>query len=285
MVEYIGVSNLSVVTMIHLPLGAVSRQFSTRVKTESKVLSLMQSFRNDVQVDDNLKQEVRLEVDSNINALPRAQLAELLVTSGYYGVLEQGQYDKILAQLSRIEPIKEDKPSVTTNTKTFELMVRCGLVPSCSYADFSPYSKRFLLRTRGKSIGPSPSQPVSTFRTQLRELLEEVASDYQKDVVVGPYYFDFIRLKESGVTFKPSPFVPDLKLLMKKYICVNVVEGSDISATGTLKPSARIRSSILSTLTAKAVSVFHSDWDQLGEDNLKAKKIYLGSLLGVSQVN
>ena len=263
----------------------ITRLFSSRSRPEYKVLTLVKEFRDGVQVSEVLKADVRAEVESSFSSISRTKLAELLVASAYNGVLDQGQYDKILAQLSRIEPVKEDKPSVTTNTKTFELMVRCGLVPGCSYPDFSTYSKRYLLRTRGKPSDPSPSQPMSTFRTQLRDLLEEIASDFHKDVVVGPYHFDFIRLNQPGITYRPPTVaLPDLKLLLKKYVCVNVVERSDLTVSGCLKPEAKIRSSIIHTLTPNVVSVYHSDWEQLGEDNFKAKKLYLSSLLG-SRVN
>ena len=276
-------SHISTGSMLAVAARCIFRSFSSRAKPEYKVLTFIQGFRDDVKVDDEARAGVRAEIDSNMNNISLSKLSEVLVASGYYGVLEQNQYDKILAQLSRIEPIKEDKPSVPINTKTFELMVRCGLVPGCLYGDFSPYAKRFLLRTRGKAIDSSPSQSMSSFRTQLRELLEEISSDYHKDVVVGPYHFDFVRFTEPGVSYKPPSVAPDLKLLLKKYVCVNVVDRSDLSATGTLRPAAKIRSSIINTLTPNCVSVYHSDWEQLGEDDVKAKKLYLSSLLGTSR--
>jgi hypothetical protein len=271
--------NLAVTMLSRCHLFNGLRRFSVQSKASRKVVNLVESFRDDIKLDDGFQAVLQSELQTEMNSLPRTKLSEILVAGGYYDVLEKDDYDNILIQLGRLEPIKEDKPSVTCNTKTFELMLRCGLIPNCSYSDFSPYSRRFLLRSRSRATDPNPSHPPSSFRTELRDLFEEVSSDFHKDIVIGPYYFDFIRLREPGVSMKPPSVDPDLKLLLKKYTCVNVVERSDLSPTGELKALAKIRSAIMRSLTSNHVDVYHADWEQLGVDNIKGKKIYLSSLV------
>jgi hypothetical protein len=261
-----------------------TRRFSAsaRTKQEHKVLGLFERFRADAFIEEDYKDDVRRELRKNLNTISRSTLAEVLVASGYYGILDQEQYDTILSQLSRIEPIKEDKPSVTTNTKIFELMLRCGLVPNCSYTNFSQYSQRFLLRSRSKPVVHNrlSSSQTSSFKTELRELVEDLPSDYHKDVVIGPFVFDFIRLNEPGVSFKPATVTPDLKLLLKKYICVNAIERSEMTDEGKLKPLAKIKSAIIHALSPRVANLYFTDWNQLGQDNLRGKKTYLSSVIG-----
>jgi hypothetical protein len=256
----------------------MTRRFSSRIKASRIGTDLLQSFRDGTQLDAGFETGLS-EGETDLNSFSRSKLSEMLVAGGYYDVLTKEEYDKIVSQLGRLEPIKEDKPSVTYNTKTFELMLRCGLIPQCSYSDFSPYSRRFLLRTRSRATDPSPSNPLSSFRAELRDMFEEVSSDFHKDIVIGPYWFDFVRLGEPGISVKAPSAAPDLKLLLKKYTCVNVVERSDLAASGEMKPLAKIRSAIIRSLTSNYVDVYYPDWEQLGEDNIKAKKIYLSSLV------
>jgi hypothetical protein len=262
----------------------ITRRFSAsaRTKQEHKVLGLIERFREDAFIDEDYKEDVIREVRKHVNTISRSTLAEVLVASGYYGILDQEQYDTILSQLSRIEPIKEDKPSVTTNTKIFELMLRCGLVPNCSYTIFSQYSQRFLLRSRSKPVDHNrlSSSQTSSFKTELRELVEDLPSDYHKDVVIGPYVFDFIRPNEPGVSFKPATVTSDLKLLLKKYICVNAIERSEMTDEGKLKPLAKIKSAIIHALSPRIANIYFTDWNQLGQDNLRGKKTYLSSVIG-----
>jgi hypothetical protein len=186
--------------------------------------------------------------------------------------------------------MKEDKPSVLMNIKTFEILMRCGLVSSCSYNNLSSYSTKYLLRMRSRTLDSGDGANMSIFSKEVHQITQDIASEYYPDISLGPFKLDFVRIGEAGInlrTREDDTVVPDTKLLLKKYICVNLIERSEFlneNVSNTkLKPLTNIRVAVINSLAKKSVHVPHTDWDTIGP-NMTAKKLYLTKLLSDKQL-
>jgi len=260
------------------------RCFSVQTKSRHDVLEIVDIFRTGKShFPDSLKDGVRAEVDTNLNIISRSKLSELLVAGAYADVLNQNQYEKILSHLSRTEPMKAETPFILEQIKTFEIMLRCGLIPSSTYSDFSNYSTKFLLRMRSKILESQSSQ--SAMFNEVNELSNAIAQEYFENISVGPYRLNFIQIGEAGISDPSSKSLvtPETKLLLKKYVCLNVIERNEF-VDADLKPQARIRMAVVNALAKKPVHVPYKDWEQLG-DHPEKKKLYLTQLVSERQLD
>jgi hypothetical protein len=202
-----------------------------------------------------------------LEAVSRKDVASSLVAAGYYGVWEAEDYEFLLSYLKRTDVGKNVTIDEIIELKRFELMIRCGLIPSLTFGDFSNYTKKYLLHIRSHDMKEAS---ISDIDKELSEVLTSIASESVPLTRLGPYVVSFGRLLEPGVreTKKMTSSLrsPDFK----RHACVASLEGHRNS------PLNRIKKASLERLGLNLAVVASEDWERLS--NEQAKKLFLYSV-------
>ncbi len=190
-------------------------------------------------------------------------------------ILDSKKYEAILSHLHRTEAFAGRKDPIEDNTlgnlKRFELMLRCGLVPRCSYNDLSKFSKKYLLLLRAAYTEELRTEERQALSDSIVQALEGVAHSV-KESMVGPYRIIFCQMKEP-VAFGPINPEPDIRTLAKHFTAIEMADDAvELSADW------RIRSACLAALRIRSVKIPFADWKLL-RGNITAQHIYLTTLL------
>lgn len=211
-------------------------------------------------------------MERRISSIPRQKLGRILLALAHVGISKFEDYDKILSYLTRTETAGNEK--CMEDLKTFELLMRCGLVEGCEFSNFSVSNRKFLLRIRSAKFEPRKvGCPISE---DVESILREACMRFDK-VPLGPFSLRFARLGESGVT--PSEKLESPISVLRNSVCVEVWNEASFMGKG-LRPLAKIRAAILHGLKIQTVHVPHFDWSEL--KTKKMQKLYLVNLLAAS---
>jgi hypothetical protein len=185
----------------------------------------------------------------------RESLTKALLSAAYFDVWNSRQYTEALSFLYRTDV---GAAGGLLNLKKFELMLRCGLVPSAPFDSLGAFARKYLLFIR-----EARAEVVSTdFEREVGTILEGISSGTYSESVLGPYKLVFTGI-QADATRKPTK------------LCVNPLGTESVKADGTtLTPNAKIKRAILSKLGIQSVWIPHSEWTQLTPTE---KKLYLHS--------
>ena len=220
-----------------------------RVSTVSANSCLIRAYERD-----NLPPGAQIPVGSYISG-SRENLTQALISAAYFDVWNSSQYTEALAYLYRTDV---GAVGGLLNLKKFELMLRCGLVPSAPFDSLGAFARKYLVHIRA-----TRADVVATdFEREVGTILEAISNGTYSESVLGPYNLMFTGIQADGAR-KPTK------------VCVNPIGPDSVKLDGTaLTPNAKIKRTILSKLGIPCVWIPYTEWTQLTPTE---KKLYLHS--------
>ena len=253
-----------------------------RDASKSGVSAVLAHFKLGTKPSDSQLDSLRSELSGSLHGIPRPSLSSLLVSMAYFGSASPANYEDILSHMNRTDVSSSDN-TVLPSLKTYELMLRCGLVPGFSFDMISSYNKKYLLKARA-TPWEVPHQPTP-FESEVSSLLTSVSRVHHSGVVLGPYRLEFAQLGETGVAYPDVSNVDksDLIGIIKRCVCVEPVDQNVIvGPSNALSPERQIRQAVIKALGINAVTIPVWDWSTLHDD--RSKVLYLTSLIGEAQI-
>ena len=244
------------------------RAMSTGVNLS--VPPLVARFRAGNSVDDAL-----VDLPGRLDTFSRESVSEMLVAMGYFGEYSSESYETVVSYLNRTAVERRGPQPDLFDLKRFECMIRCGLIPNLSFDSFSKYNQRFLLTVRSRQL--EVDQEPSELEDEVAELVKDISEQFYDSVVLGPYTLRFCKLGEPGITVRKAEKDPDLRTLVRRFVCVEVLDSDSFVSGREMSPHATIRQAILARLGVICVQVPYFDWLKLPD--AQAKRLYLHSVI------